>query len=354
MRKLYFYFCMACMGAFLAACGNHSKSDKADEDAFPQKGDIKVVLEMDKTGLTPEEVDAAFDITERILFMRLDSAKLGIYSMERVEGGEPRLLIYARCKAKDRQRLLRQLTMRSQLEFWETYNGDELYSILQSIIDNSQLAPHVEAQIPLDSLNEMDRAIMEHEQQVEERNHGFQFMNMHMPVVGVADVRDTAYINQMIYSEHAKQVLSSLPWEVRFVWGAKPSDQYDNNKQKEMLELYALKVTDPSGHAPLDGSFIVNAKSTVDYNHSPAVSINMDTQGARTFAEITRSNLHRAIALVIDDVVYVAPTIQSEITNGAIQISGNFTQEEIDDLANLLNMRTLPVDVRIISYEEVE
>lgn len=355
MRKLFSYLSLLCMTILLGACS---------KGFVPQKGDVKFIVEMDKTGIAPENVDAALDSTENILRSRLDNANLCIYFMERIKEDKTRLLVYARMNQEDDIiRLRRLLFAKSQLEFWETYNSVELYPALQSIcpalksiIANSSLEPKEDANTALDGLNEFDRAIMEHEHQIQEEFAacGLVLLSMtNSPVVGIAGVKDTAIVNQVLHSDYAQQVLSSLPYKVRFAWGARIVNSYYGSKQ-DVLELYALKVTDPSGRAPLDGSIIFNAKSEIDYSYRPTVMITMNASGAYSWECLTRKNIQRAIAIVIDDYVYCAPIVMSEIMGGKAQITGNFSPEDVDDLANVLNNGKLPAGVRIISEEVVK
>lgn len=135
-----------------------------------------------------------------------------------------------------------------------------------------------------------------------------------LSTVGYASVRDTAAINKIIYSEVAKRV---LPSDLRLLWSAKPAD---NLKVKNIYELHALKVTTTTGRAPLEGDVITDAKDEFDQMGSPVVSMKMNTEGARKWAQMTKANVGKAIAIVLDGVVYSAPRVNGEIDGGSSQI----------------------------------
>ena len=169
-----------------------------------------------------------------------------------------------------------------------------------------------------------------------------------LALVGYASVRDTAAINKLIYSKLAKQV---LPSDVKLLWGAKPADGLS---VKNIFELYALKVTTTTGRAPLEGDVITDAKDQFDQvTGQPQVSMSMNTDGARRWAALTKANIDKAIAIVLDCVVYSAPRVNGEITGGQSSITGSFTIEDTKDLANTLKSGRMPAPARIVQEEVV-
>ena len=169
-----------------------------------------------------------------------------------------------------------------------------------------------------------------------------------LALVGYASVRDTAAINKLIYSKLAKQV---LPSDVKLLWGAKPADGLS---VKNIFELYALKVTTTTGRAPLEGDVITDAKDQFDQvTGQPQVSMTMNTDGARRWAALTKANIDKAIAIVLDGVVYSAPRVNGEITGGQSSITGSFTIEDTKDLANTLKSGRMPAPARIVQEEVV-
>ncbi len=159
-------------------------------------------------------------------------------------------------------------------------------------------------------------------------------------VVGYATALDTAAINRAIHSELAAQV---LPADLNLAWGA--------SAEKGLFELYALRRTD--GKAALAGEVIASAKDEYDQNHRPVVSMTMTPDGAREWAAITKRNIERPVAIVLDGMVYSAPNIKNEITGGVSQISGNFTAQQTQDLANVLKSGKMPAPTNIVSEETV-
>jgi SecD/SecF fusion protein len=168
-----------------------------------------------------------------------------------------------------------------------------------------------------------------------------------LSLVGYASVRDTAAINKIIYSQVAKQV---LPNDLKLLWSAKPADGI---QAKNIFELHALKVTTSNGRAPLEGDVITDAKDEFDQMGRPVVSMSMNTEGARKWAQLTKANIGKAIAIVLDGVVYSAPNVNQEIDGGNSQISGNFTIQDTKDLANTLKSGRMPAPAHIVQEEVV-
>ena len=171
-----------------------------------------------------------------------------------------------------------------------------------------------------------------------------------LAVVGYANARDTADVNKVIYSEIAAQV---LPAECKLRWGAKPEDFGGENTHGDIFALYALKITEPNGRAPLEGDVITNSKDDFDQMGHPSVSMQMNSDGARRWSQITKQNIGRGVAIVLDDAVYSAPRILTQIDGGNSQITGNFTIEDTKDLANTLNSGKMPAPTRIVQEEVV-
>ena len=159
-------------------------------------------------------------------------------------------------------------------------------------------------------------------------------------VVGYATALDTAAINRAVHSELAAQV---LPADLNLAWGA--------SAEKGLFELYALRRTD--GKAALAGEVIATAKDEYDQSHKPVVSMTMTPDGAREWAAITKRNIKRPVAIVLDGMVYSAPNIENEITGGVSQISGHFTAQQTQDLANVLKSGKMPAPTNIVSEETV-
>jgi SecD/SecF fusion protein len=174
-----------------------------------------------------------------------------------------------------------------------------------------------------------------------------QTTNQGLSVVGYASVRDTAAINRIIYGAVAKQV---LPSDLKLLWSAKPADV----GAKNIFELHALKVTTTNGRAPLEGDVVTDASDQFNnITGQPEVSMTMNSDGARRWAELTKANVGKAIAIVLDGVVYSAPRVNGEIDGGQSSISGNFTIEDTKDLANTLKSGRMPAPAHIVQEEVV-
>ncbi len=162
-------------------------------------------------------------------------------------------------------------------------------------------------------------------------------------VVGYAHYSDTSKVNRYFANPQVKSV---FPRDVRFYWSVKPF-KYD--KSGNIFELHAIKVTGRDGRAPLDGSAVTNARADFGQNKAVAeVSMSMSGEGARTWARLTKDNIGRCIAIVLDDYVYSAPRVQSEIKGGSSSITGDFTIDEAKDLANILKSGKMPAPAHII------
>lgn len=294
-----------------------------------------------------EEIKAATDNTELVLRNRLDN--LGLDYNLQLLNGHRKLIMAEIARPKDKDRLLKVLVSNANIEFWETYHGNELYYVLQQLLDTYDKQLALEDSI-MNTMGSPDSLGLQ-SSSTKPVTPRLILTNLPYSVIGYASVKDTATINRMLDYPGVQTFLRNLTeGEARLVWSAKPAEGYST--KEPVFELYALKVTDPSGRAPLEGDVITSAKAYIEYSR-PVVTINMNSEGARVWAELTRKNLQRSIAIVMDNVVYTAPTIQSEITGGASQISGNFTVEDTEDLANVLSSGKMPASVRIISYEVI-
>lgn len=157
----------------------------------------------------------------------------------------------------------------------------------------------------------------------------------------VYEVRDTMAINRVFKRE---DVQALLPRDIRFMWSVKPQVQ----DGMELLELHAIKAPRGTDQAPLEGDVITDARQALDQTSRPAVSMQMNAEGARNWRRLTAENIGNRIAVVLDNYVYTAPTVQGEIPSGQSEITGNFTMEEAKDLANILKSGTLPAPTNIV------
>ena len=167
-----------------------------------------------------------------------------------------------------------------------------------------------------------------------------QLGNPKSAIVGYVRATDTAAVNKAIHSEVAKEI---LPADLNLAWSV--------NAEKGVYELYALRRN--NGGAVLAGEVVENAKDDFNQYHKPMVSMTMTPEGAREWAIVTRNNLKKPVAIVLDGVVYSAPVIENEINGGQSQISGNFTTQQTQDLANVLKSGKMPAPTNIVQEETV-
>ena len=257
----------------------------------------------------------------------------------------------------------------ANLEFWETYNADEVIPYLQQL--DSRLANDASndtttakkaikkadaKKVKLQLKNNDDETPTQKsnaQMEAAKKQHPLLAMlqttgQNSLALVGYASVRDTAAISKLIYGQTAKQI---LPTDLKLLWSATPEDGI---KAKNIYGLYAIKVSSSNGQAPLQGDVVVDAKD--EFNHvtgQPEVNMTMNTEGARRWAALTKANVGKAIAIVLDNAVYSAPRVNGEIDGGSSAISGNFTVEMTKDLANTLKSGRMPAPARIVQEEVV-
>ena len=324
-----------------------------------------------------EEVQSAIDNSYNVVRNRIDKFGVVQPNIQKLEGQEGRIMVEMP-GIREPERIRKLLQGSANLEFWETYNSNEITPALrqldQRLLGNNDAAADTaktdstkadkqvaQAESPKFKLNKKDeknavaaKAAGKQDQMelAKKRNPLLAMLQLapqgSLSVVGYANLRDTAEINKLIYSDLAKQV---LPSDVKLLWGAKPADGIS---AKNVFELYALKVTQTNGRAPLEGDVITDAKDEFDQNYGhPSVSMSMNSDGARRWAALTKANVGKAIAIVLDGVVYSAPRVSGEITGGNSQITGNFTIEDTKDLANTLKSGRMPAPARIVQEDVV-
>ena len=320
-----------------------------------------------------EEVTASIDNSYNVVRNRIDQFGVVQPNIQKLEGQEGRLMVEMP-GIREPERMRKLLQGSANLEFWETYNNQEIAPYLTQLDQRlangetkveandstandstkSQLAQNKPAaKLSLKGNNLGANTGKDAQMAAAKKANPLLSMLQLIPgdalsVVGYASVRDTAAINKIIYSQLAQQV---LPSDLRLRWSAKPADGL---QQKNIFELHALKVTTSDGRAPLEGDVITDAKDQFDQYGRPEVSMTMNSDGARLWAAITKANLGKAVAIVLDGVVFTAPRINSEITGGSSSISGSsFTIEDTKDLANTLKSGRMPAPARIVQEEVV-
>ena len=314
-----------------------------------------------------EAVASAIDNSYNVVTNRIDQYGVVQPNIQKLEGQEGRLMVEMP-GIREPERMRKLLQGSANLEFWETYNNQEINPYLTQLdqrlanadtkTDTTATASNKEVQgkkAPAKKLV-LDRSDAAEggnaQMDAMKKMHPLLSMLQTIPgnalsLVGYASVRDTAAINKIIYSQLAKQI---FPSDLKLLWGAKPAEGLN---KKNVFELYALKVTTADGRAPLEGDVVTFAKDEFDQHGRPQVSMTMNSEGAREWAALTKANAGKAIAIVLDGVVYSAPNVKGEITGGQSVISGNFTIEDTKDLANTLKSGRMPAPAKIVQEEVV-
>ena len=317
------------------------------------------------------EVKAAIDNSFNVLRTRIDRFGVAQPNIQNLEGTMGRIMVeLPGIKEPERVRALLQGS--ANLEFWETYKASEIVSYLNAadnklrtlLADKETLedaTTEVVEEVKAEDTDSVDVAAalagettdVQNTQSIEQlkKEHPLasilQFNTYDSPVAGYAHYKDTAEVNRLLAIPEVK---NALPRDLRLKWGVKAAD-FDNSGQ--VFELYAIKSTERNGRAPLEGDVIVDAADTYDQFGKPCVSMSMNTDGSRRWAALTKNNVGRSIAIVLDGYVYSAPNVQNEITGGNSQITGNFTPELTKDLANVLKSGKRPAPARIVQEDIV-
>ena len=336
------------------------------------------------------EVASAVDNSFNVVRNRIDKFGVVQPNIQKLEGQSGRIMVEMP-GIKEPERVRKLLQGSANLEFWETYNSQEITPLLAQL--NQRYAAQGDEVVEADTtvaeavkaaadsvkaaadtvkaaadtvkaaasdlaakLAKSDSKAVDNKaaELAKKQNPLFSIFQPTqgnaLAVVGYANARDTAEVNKIIYSDLARQI---FPAELKLRWGAKAEDFGGQNTKGDIFELYALKITEPSGRAPLEGDVITNGKDDFDQMGHPCVSMQMNSDGARRWSQITKQNIGKAVAIVLDDAVYSAPRILTQIDGGNSQITGNFTIEDTKDLANTLNSGKMPAPTRIVQEEVV-
>ena len=325
------------------------------------------------------EVQGAIDNSFNVLRTRID--RFGVVQPNIQKLSQTGRILIELPGIKEPERVRKLLQGSANLEFWETYNLSEILAQLSQVNNEyaaqnasteaaqSEAAPAKKEEVEAEAANELDALVgdlatdslaqLEADQEAayeayKKQNPLFAVLNPSVnqagqpyqgPVVGTVHYTDTAKVMAMLNSQVAK---SLLPRELRLCWTVKAIDEAE-----AYYQLVALKAQ-TSGRPSLEGDVITDARA--DFGQTSAyanVSMTMNAEGARDWQRITRDNIGKSIAIVLDGYVYSYPTVQNEIAGGNSQITGNFTVEEAKDLANTLNSGKMPAPARIIQEDVV-
>jgi len=330
-----------------------------------------------------DEVKAAISNSYNVLRTRIDRFGVVQPNIQALEGQEGRIMVEMP-GVKEPERVRKLLQGSANLEFWETYNAEEVYQTLYDLdsrlaaanvggeekADTAAVAEEVaqdttevaaeadttkaETKVDLSAAIKGEKATtpktaVDREQALKEHPllARLQVQPSQGCVVGIAHKRDLEAISALFETPEAK---AALPSDLRLKWGVKGINDEDG---ADFYYLYAIRVTERDGRAPLEGDVITDASDAFDQLGRPCVNMKMNIDGARRWAQLTKLNVNRCIAIVLDDNVYSAPNVKGEITGGSSEISGSFTAEETKDLANVLQSGKMPAPAHIVSEEIV-
>ncbi len=323
-----------------------------------------------------EEVKAAVNNSYNVLRTRIDRFGVVQPNIQSLEGKMGRIMVELP-GIKEPERVRKLLQGSANLEFWETYTAKDITPYLQSadaklrsILTESSAATDSTATnstasaasaLAQAAANTTDSLAAALKGETKEQKVNLEQLKKEHPllsilqlssspqgsVVAYANYKDTATINKYL---SMKEIQAELPKDLRLKWGV---SAYEYDPKAQTFELYSIKSTERNGHAPLEGDVVVDAKDEYDQYGKPAVSMSMNTDGARRWAQLTKQNIGKSIAIVLDGYVYSAPNVNQEITGGSSQITGHFTPEQAKDLANVLKSGKMPAPARIVQEDIV-
>lgn len=341
------------------------------KDITPNSTDAEVIKVLRK------ETDDAIAASFNIIRSRIDNFGVMQPNIQRLPNSNRIMVELPGVKEPERVRKLLQGT--ASLEFWTTYNASELMTSLAKAdrdlktILGDQLKAEGEAEAEAEAaeaetvvagqteettdeglLSEVGKtestvetATVQH--YTREENPLLAILDPYYAggaVIGASDAADIPTVNKYLEMSAVKD---AFPADVMFKWGIKADPALDNK-----FALYALKVERPDGKAPLDGSAISDAREAYSQRGATAeVSMSMNSNGVSEWARLTADNVGKCIAIVLDGYVYSAPVVQNKIEGGNSAITGNFTIQEAQDLANVLKSGKVPAPARIIQDEVV-
>lgn len=327
-----------------------------------------------------EEVKAAVTNSYNVLRTRIDRFGVVQPNIQSLEDKMGRIMVELP-GIKEPERVRKLLQGSANLEFWETYNAKEVAPYLQAAdsklravlahettandtvaaVDSTALAATEatpdKAISAADSLaaalkggEKKQQASSADLEQLKKEHPLLAILSVNPnggPVVGYANYKDTATVNSYLAM---KEIAAELPKDLRLKWGVSP---FEYDPKGQTFELYAIKSTERNGKAPLEGDVVTDAKDDYDQYGKPSVSMSMNSDGARRWALLTKQNINKSIAIVLDNYVYSAPNVSNEITGGNSQITGHFTPEQAKDLANVLKSGKMPAPTHIVQEDIV-
>ena len=308
------------------------------------------------------EAESAISNSFNVLRNRIDRFGVTQPNIQKL-GNSGRILVELP-GVKEPERVRKLLQGTASLEFWTTYDNAEVEAYLaEANATLAELLADVEevevAETPAEGEDVVAAELAQAENEAanaaayRKQNPLFSVLQPSgargYACIGYASYADTAQVNKYIAMAKNRGI---FPPEFKPMWSVKPSQAFANNEY--IYELVAIKAASRDGKAPLDGGVVTDAR--VSYGNTggnPSVSMSMNAEGANVWARLTKDNIGKQVAIVLDGMVYSYPTVNTEITGGSSEISGNFTLEEAEDLANVLKSGKLPAPATIIQEQVV-
>ena len=323
-----------------------------------------------------EAVNEAVDNSFNVLRTRIDRFGVVQPNIQKIEGQSGRIMVELP-GIKEPERVRKLLQGSANLEFWETYDVQQIVPLLSQV--NNALRNNTSSTEANDSVSAEAEATEEvaaadsaksdassllaqvktDDKKAAASNAATEAMKRENPLfsvlqpmqgrggcmVGYALASDTAEVNALLNSAVAKRI---FPADLSLKWSVKSMD-----KAGKVFELFAIRTTGKGGRAPLEGDVVTEAKNDFNQFGNPVVSMKMNSEGARRWSQLTEANIGHAIAIVLDNYVYSAPNVNGKIDGGSSEISGNFTIEDTKDLANVLQSGKMPAPATIVQEDIV-
>ena len=313
------------------------------------------------------EAESAVANSFNVLRNRIDRFGVTQPSIQKI-GNTGRILVELP-GVKEPERVRKLLQGTASLEFWTTFEYSEIYPYMveannllaQILSDDTPTAEAAEGEAEEGQAEDIVAQELAQQEGSDAELDAFKKANPLFSIlnpsqmrgnacIGFANAIDTATVNRYLAMP---QVAEIFPPEFKGMWSVKPTEYVAGDN---VYELVAIKASSRDGKAPLDGSVVTDAR--VDYDSrrgagTPGVSMTMNAEGANTWARITKDNIGRQVAIVLDGTVYSYPTVQTEITGGSSSITGNFSVEEATDLTNVLKSGKLPAPATIVQEQVV-
>ncbi len=324
------------------------------------------------------ETKTAISNSYNVLRTRIDRFGVVQPNIQALESNMGRIMVELP-GVKEPERVRRLLQGSANLEFWETFDAKTILPYLQSVENTIRASQGIEIEsdtadasapttdsvaqpTPTVGNSELTSILKGNEtkdkelqqSEIEKAKRENPLFSIFQPnqsgqgaILGYAMAKDTATINSYFA---LPEVINQLPRELRLKWGVKAA-QFDPTGK--IYELFAIKSSSRNGKPNLEGDVVVDARDEFNEHGQQVVSMTMNAEGARLWAQLTKQNVGHAIAIVLDGFVYSAPNVSNEITGGRSQISGNFTPEEAKDLANVLKIGKMPAPARIVQEDVI-